>query len=81
MQYRSGVGTTGSLQTLFYCEVKDDDRSHHGGGVDDELIEVVEYSIADAKKMVEQGSTVSSPPSFLFGLLWFLTNKAPKFVK
>lgn len=78
MQYRSGVGTTGSMQTLFYCEVKDEDCSNHGGGVDDELIEVVECSIEDAKKMVQQGSTVNSPPSFLFGLLWFFANKAPK---
>lgn len=26
MKYRSGVGTTGSLQVLYYCEVTDDDK-------------------------------------------------------
>lgn len=26
MRYRSGVGTTGSLQVMFYCEVTDDDK-------------------------------------------------------
>jgi UDP-sugar diphosphatase len=78
MNYRSGVGTSGALQTLFYVEVTDDDKSHGGGGVDDEIIEVVEMTIPEAEKIVEKGTTHSSPPSFLFGVLWFLANKAPK---
>lgn len=76
MDYRSGVGTTGSLQTLFYVEVTDDDKVQgQGGGVDDEMIEVVELSIDEAKALVAQGTSHSSPPSFLFGILWFLANK------
>jgi UDP-sugar diphosphatase len=78
MRYRGGVGATGSLQVLFYCEVTDDDKVSGGGGVEDEIIEVVELSIEEAKKMMEQGSTHPSPPSFLFALLWFLTYKASK---
>ena len=53
-------------------------RQGAGGGVDDEMIEVVEMSLKDAWKLVEQGSVHTSPPSFLFGVLWFLTNRAPK---
>ena len=78
MNYRSGVGTSGAIQTLFYVEVTDSDKCTNGGGVDDEIIEVVELSIPEAEKLVETGTTHSSPPSFLFGVLWFLTNKAPK---
>lgn len=79
MQFRSGVGTTGSLQTLYYCEVTDDDKVHgQGGGVGDEIIDVVEFSIAEAREIVKQGTKHTSPPGFLFGILWFLTNKAPK---
>lgn len=78
IQCRSGVGATGALMTLFYCEVDDKDRVKEGGGVDDELIEVVECSIDEAKKMVEVGSVLNSPPSFIFGLMWFLHFKAPK---
>lgn len=78
LTYRSGVGTSGSLQTMFYCEVTDADRATSGGGVDGEMIDVVEYSMEDAQKLVTQGAVVSSPPSFLLGVLWFLTNRAPK---
>lgn len=78
LTYRSGVGTSGALQTLFYCEVEDHDRTTSGGGVDGEMIEVVEYSLAEARQMVTQGATVTSPPSCLMGILWFLANKAPK---
>ena len=53
-------------------------RPGAGGGVDDEMIEVIEMPLKDAWKLVEQGSVHTSPPSFLFGVLWFLTNRAPK---
>lgn len=78
LTYRSGVGTSGSLQTMFYCEVADSDKACDGGGVDGEIIEVVEYSMEEARQLVTQGASVSSPPSFLLGVLWFLTNKAPQ---
>lgn len=82
ISYRSGVGTSGSLQVMFYVEVTDDDKSTTaGGGVGDEIIEVVEYSLEDAWKLMEKGSVVTSPPAFLFGVLWFLTNRAPKVTK
>lgn len=77
LTYRSGVGTSGSSQTMFYCEVTDADLSSSGGGgVDGEVIEVVEYSMEEARQLVTQGASVTSPPSFLLGVLWFLTNKA-----
>lgn len=79
MRFRSGVGTNGALQVLYYCEVTDDDKIvGAGGGVDDELIEVQELSVNEAREMVKQGTEHTSPPVFLFGLLWFLANKAPK---
>lgn len=66
---------------MYYCEVTDADKSASGGGVDDELIEVVECSIEEAKKMTQQGATINSPPSCVLGILWFLTNKAPTLTK
>ncbi|KAK9707801.1 hypothetical protein QE152_g27622 [Popillia japonica] len=72
--YRSGVGTTGSVQTSYYCEVTDDMKVGQGGGVDDEIIEVVEMSISDINKYIRQ-EHVLSPPSFLFNICWFLQNK------
>lgn len=79
IRYRSGVGTTGSLQVMYYCEVSDADKvTGAGGGVDDELIDVEEISIEEAREMFKQGTEHTSPPAFLFGILWFLTNKVPK---
>ncbi|XP_058812992.1 uridine diphosphate glucose pyrophosphatase NUDT14-like [Topomyia yanbarensis] len=78
MGFRSGVGTSGSLQKMFYVEVTDDDKvPSGGGGVDDEIIEVVEYSLEDARKLVQKGNMLNSPPGFLVGVLWFLANRAP----
>uniref|UniRef100_A0A182FPU7 Uridine diphosphate glucose pyrophosphatase NUDT14 n=2 Tax=Nyssorhynchus TaxID=44543 RepID=A0A182FPU7_ANOAL len=79
IRYRSGVGTSGAEQTLFYTEVTDADKvSTAGGGVDDEIIDVVEYGIEEARQLTAKGTVITSPPSFLFGLMWFLANRAPK---
>lgn len=79
LHYLVGVGTTGSLQVLYYCEVTDADKiKGAGGGVDDELIDVEELTIEEAKNMMKQGSEHTSPPAFLFGVQWFLSNKSPK---
>lgn len=73
--FRSGVGTNGSLQTLYYCAVTDDDKETTGGGIGDEIIDVVELTLDEAQAMVSQGATNNAPPSCLLGVLWFLTNK------
>jgi len=80
MKYRSGVGTTGSMQALYYCEVSDAMKVNQGGGVDDELIDVIEMPIAEADKILKSKGPHSCPPSFLFALSWFMSNKAPKLV-
>lgn len=76
---RAGVSTEGTHQTFFYVEVADHMRVNPGGGLVDEgeVIEVVEMSIPEAQAYAEDLDNMS-PPGFLFGLLWFLRNKAPK---
>lgn len=66
---RAGVGTNGSTQKLYYCEVTDDDKSadHDGGGVDDEIIDVVELTLDECRDMLKQGATNNAPPSCLLG--------------
>lgn len=78
MTYRSGVGVSGALQKLYYCEVTDEQRTTQGGGVDDELIECVEYTTEEVRRLVQKGANNPSPPSFLMGVLWFLANRVPK---
>lgn len=70
------MGTNGSLQTMYYCEVTDDDKVTTGGGVDDEIIDVIELSLDEASAMVAQGANNNAPPSCLLGILWFLNNRS-----
>lgn len=74
--YRSDVGTRSAVQSLFYCEVTDDQKENQGEGVDDESREIAEYSIEEIEARMKPGNIHTSPPSFLFGIVWFLTNKA-----
>lgn len=66
--------TSGSRTTAYYCEVTDEMRVHAGGGVDDEIIEVVEAPVREVVDYANQ-SVVNSPANFLYGLYWFLYNK------
>nr|XP_033338370.1 uridine diphosphate glucose pyrophosphatase NUDT14-like [Megalopta genalis] len=70
--------TTSSVykNTLFYVEVTDEMRTHPGGGIASagELIEIVEMSIPEVKQYINS-KEVQSPPSFLYGVTWFLLNK------
>lgn len=76
---RAGVSTEGTYQTFFYVEVTDDMKVNQGGGLVDEgeVIEVVEMTLPEVLTYVDAPENLS-PPGFLFGLLWFLRNKAPK---
>lgn len=48
-----------------------------GGGLvqEGEDIEVVEYSIPQIRDIVTQSEVLNGSSSFLFGVMWFLTNK------
>lgn len=73
--YRSGVGSYCSTHTLFYCDVCDTEKATRGGGIDDEVIQVVELTIPDAKNLLSKGGTVNTGPGTLLGTQWFLSNK------
>ncbi|XP_017039036.1 uridine diphosphate glucose pyrophosphatase NUDT14-like [Drosophila ficusphila] len=76
--YRSGIGTSSSSMSMYYCEVCDEQRISKGGGVDNEEIQVVEMSLEQSRKLVETGATTNGGPSCMVGLLWFFLHKAPK---
>ncbi|XP_030037704.1 uridine diphosphate glucose pyrophosphatase NUDT14 [Manduca sexta] len=81
LAYRSGVGVEGAVQYMFYCEVTDDMKTEQGGGVDDEIIEVVEKTIPEIEEMLQSQSILPSPPSMVYALMWFIHHKADKFRK
>ncbi|EDV94454.1 GH21295 [Drosophila grimshawi] len=75
MNFRSGVGASSSTITMFYCEVCDAQKVSEGGGIENEVIQVVDLSINDARGLVQTGSTINSGSSTVIATLWFLCNK------
>lgn len=76
-RFRCSVGISGDEQILYYGEVNDTMKVSAGGGVDQELIDVVEISLEEAKRILYSSSSLV-PGEFLYALLWFFTHKAPK---
>ncbi|XP_054826151.1 uridine diphosphate glucose pyrophosphatase NUDT14 isoform X2 [Eublepharis macularius] len=77
--YRSGVGVTGSKQTLFYAEVTDEMKTGKGGGrpEEGELIEVVEIPLPDSMDFAFD-ETFPKTMGVMFCFMWFHNNIAPK---
>lgn len=72
--FPNGGETSGARQTMFYCEVTDEMKVSEGGGVDDEIIEVMEMRPDEVLEYVSK-EDVRSPVNVLFGIYWFLENK------
>ncbi|XP_036094081.1 uridine diphosphate glucose pyrophosphatase NUDT14 isoform X2 [Rousettus aegyptiacus] len=75
---RSGVGLTGSSQTMFYAEVTDGHRAGPGGGLaeEGELIEVVHLPLDGAQAFADNPD-VPKTLGVIFGISWFLSCVAP----
>uniref|UniRef100_A0ACB8G6W2 Uncharacterized protein n=1 Tax=Sphaerodactylus townsendi TaxID=933632 RepID=A0ACB8G6W2_9SAUR len=76
---RSGVGVTGSKQTLFYAEVTDEMKTGKGGGCPEEgeLIEAVEIPLRDSMDFAFD-ETFPKTMGVIFCFMWFQSNIAPK---
>lgn len=76
--HRSGVGVTGSSQTMFYAEVTDAHRSGPGGGLaeEGELIEVAHLPLDGAQAFADN-LDVPKTLGVIFGVSWFLSCMAP----
>uniref|UniRef100_A0ABM5FBT7 Uridine diphosphate glucose pyrophosphatase NUDT14 isoform X1 n=1 Tax=Pogona vitticeps TaxID=103695 RepID=A0ABM5FBT7_9SAUR len=79
---RSGVGVTGSKQTLFYAEVTDEMKASEGGGQPEEgeLIEVVEIPLKDSMDFAYNESFPKTM-GVIFSFMWFQTNVAPNLLE
>ncbi|XP_020776533.2 uridine diphosphate glucose pyrophosphatase NUDT14 [Boleophthalmus pectinirostris] len=78
--YRSGVGVTGSKQTMFYAEVSDDNRVSAGGGEpkEGELIEVVKIPLHEAMTFA-YNERIPKTMGVIFSFMWFHNNMAPRY--
>ena len=75
--FPGSVGISGERMTMFYAEVTDAMKSGSGGGLaeEGELIEVVEMTVEEVKKLLAEPE-VNATPVALYGLMWFLTHKS-----
>jgi UDP-sugar diphosphatase len=71
--FYTSVGFAGSRQTLYYAEVDDRMKVSGGGGVDNELIEVIEMSPRKAKAFVYD-ETIAKTPGLMFAFMWWFEN-------
>lgn len=78
--YRSGVGVTGSKQTMFYAEVSDDNCVSAGGGEprEGELIEVVKIPLHEAMTFA-YNERIPKTMGVIFSFMWFHNNMAPRY--
>lgn len=78
--HRSGVGVTGSKQTMFYAEVSDDNRVGAGGGEprEGELIEVVKVPLHEAMTFAYD-ERIPKTMGVIFSFIWFHNNMSPKY--
>jgi len=68
--FYTSVGFAGSKQTLYYAEVNENMKVSEGGGVDGELIEVIELHIEEADDFMYD-ETVVKTPGLMFAFLWW----------
>ena len=66
----SAVGTAGTFQVVFYVEVDESMRVSEGGGIDHEMIEVIEIPINEAKKFMFDES-VAKTAGLMFAFMWW----------
>ena len=77
--YCSNIGTAGTRQQLFYCEVTDDMLVTSGGGnaQEGESIEVIYIPIKESVKVVFDDNLPKSS-GLCFGFFWFDKYKRPQ---
>jgi UDP-sugar diphosphatase len=68
--FYTSVGFAGSRQTLYYAEVDESMRVSEGGGIDNEVIEVIELPIDEAKTLLYDES-IAKTPGLMFAFMWW----------
>lgn len=69
--YHTSVGTNGAFQTVYYVEVNDSMKTHEGGGIDTEEIEVLYVSLAEINEMLVNPN-VPSPAGLQLAVYWYM---------
>lgn len=72
--FYTSVGFSGGKQSLFYTEIDDSMKVNNGGGIEQEMIEVVYLPLEEAKCFIMDESKAKTP-GLMFAFLWFLENR------
>jgi len=72
--FQTNVGMSGAIQTMFYAEVTNSMRVHEGGGIEDEVIEVINIRRKEIKKFMYD-ENYPKTPAMIAGFYWFMENK------
>ncbi len=68
--FHTSVGFAGSKQMLYYAEIDENMKCSDGGGVDGELIEVIDLPITEAKALIYD-ETIAKTPGLMFAFMWW----------
>lgn len=72
--FYTSVGFAGSRQMMYYVEVDESMKVSEGGGVDDEMIEVVYLPVHEAKAFIYDES-IAKTPGLMFAFMWWFETK------
>ncbi len=68
--FHTAVGFAGGRQTLFFTNVSKKKKNGKGGGIDDEMIEIVNLPLSQAREFMFDENLVKTP-GLLFAFMWF----------
>lgn len=68
--FHTSVGFAGSRQTLYYAEVEESMHTGEGGGIEGELIEVLEVSMSEMETLIFDES-IAKTPGLMFAFMWW----------
>jgi len=74
-EFQTNIGMSGAKQTLFYAEVDDSMKVSDGGGIEDEVIEVIEMPLVKVKTFMYD-EMYPKTPAMLLAFYWFFENKS-----
>ncbi|WP_295421612.1 NUDIX domain-containing protein [Sulfurovum sp.] len=73
--FHTSVGFAGSKQTLYYAQIDESMKVSEGGGVDGEMIEVIDLPLKDAGALIYD-ETVVKTPGLMFAFMWWFEKNA-----
>ena len=74
--FYTSVGFAGSKQTFYYAVIDDSMKVSDGGGIDDEMIEVLYLSQSEVKELMFDEGIVKTPGLLFAFSWWFNTYKS-----